>query len=131
MTRLAQLIATEEGFFKTGTVPSTHNNPGDLRHSPHSVHLANAPNGIGIIDSDIDGWYDLDRQLKIYSDRGLNLRQMICGDPAIGFGGYAPSSDGNDSERYLKFVCTGLGFLPNSQGIWGDELVSNALTIMV
>lgn len=101
-TRLAHLIAQEEGFYTPGTIPNRYHNPGDLRHSPHSFHTTEAPNAIGQIDSDADGWTDLDRQLRLYAARGLTLRIMIEDY-------YAPPADGNDSERYLQFVCEGLG----------------------
>jgi hypothetical protein len=51
MTRLAKLIATEEGFFTSGSLPQRNRNPGDLRHSPHPQHPGDA-NAIGVIDSD-------------------------------------------------------------------------------
>ena len=59
MSRLAELIAREEGFGLPGKIPTTHHNPGDLRHSPHSSHDPDAPNAIGEIDNDQDGWNDL------------------------------------------------------------------------
>lgn len=100
MTLLARLIAKEEGFGIPGAIPTTHNNPGDLRHSPHSEHATDSPNSIGQIDSIEDGWEDLERQLRLYADRGLTLRDMI-----INY--YAPEGE-NDSERYLAFICQGL-----------------------
>ena len=99
MTLLARLIAREEGFDTDGTIPRLRNNPGDLRHSPHSEH-PNDPNGIGYIDSPADGWADLERQLQLYAERGLTLAQAIYE--------FAPPSE-NDSEEYLQFVCAGLG----------------------
>jgi hypothetical protein len=101
VTKLAQLIAKEEGYGIPGAIPTTHHNPGDLRHSPHSAHSADAPNAIGQIDSDADGWADLERQLRLYASRGLTLREMI-----IDY--YAPKEE-NNSEAYLAFVCKGLG----------------------
>jgi hypothetical protein len=105
MSRLAQLIAKEEGYGKPGAIPTTHNNPGDLRHSPHSDHDVASPDAIGRIDTPEHGWQDLERQLHLYADRGLTLREMI-----IDY--YAPPGE-NDSERYLKFVCDGLGVDPS------------------
>lgn len=99
MSRLAQLIAQEEGYGIPGTVPTRDNNPGDLRHSPHSFHLGD-PNGIGQIDTPQDGWADLERQLQLYANRNYTLRAAIYA--------FAPPSE-NDSERYLEFVCNGLG----------------------
>lgn len=99
MSRLAHLIAQEEGYGVPGSVPTRDNNPGDLRHSPHSFHKGD-PNGIGQIDTPEDGWADLERQLKLYADRKMTLRAMIYD--------YAPPEE-NHSEEYLRFVCNGLG----------------------
>lgn len=114
MTLLARLIGKEEGFGIPGKIPTTHHNPGDLRHSPHSTHSDGAPNAIGQIDNDADGWSDLERQLKLYASRGLTIREMIVNY-------YAPASE-NDSERYLTDVCNGLHMI-------ADTLVSEALKV--
>lgn len=112
MSKLAQLIAQEEGFYVPGSVPNRDHNPGDLRHSPHSFHTGD-PNAIGQIDDDADGWADLERQLALFADRGLTLEQAIYQ--------FAPPTE-NDSARYLAYVCNGLG-CPSS------TLVSEALQI--
>lgn len=112
MSKLAQLIAKQEGYGIPGAVPTRDNNPGDLRHSPHSDHPGD-PNGIGVIDTPEDGWADLERQLTIYAEHGMTLRAAIYA--------FAPPSE-NDSERYLNFVCDGLGCTP-------DIPVSDALKI--
>lgn len=114
MSRLAELIGKEEGFGIPGAIPTTHNNPGDLRHSPHSIHSPDAPNAIGEIDTPEDGWADLERQLQLYADRGLTLEQMIVNY-------YAPPEE-NNSAAYLKMVCEGLG-------VTSDTLVSDALKV--
>jgi hypothetical protein len=99
MTKLAKLIAQAEGFFKPGSLPQRRRNPGDLRHSPHSSHVGIDPDGIGIIPSAEDGWEDLERQLRIYAERGMTMRQMI----AV----YAPPNE-NNTTGYLERVCKGL-----------------------
>lgn len=121
---LAKLIAKEEGFGVVGALPTRNHNPGDLRHSPHSVHESRSPNAVGQIDTDEHGWEDLERQLRIYAgpqakrrvapDRSLTLREMIVDY-------YAPEGE-NDSENYLAFVCEKL-HLPDS------ALVSDALKV--
>ncbi len=103
VSKLAELIANEEGFGIPGTVPTRDNNPGDLRHSPHSVHNGD-PDAIGQIDTVADGWADLERQLQLYGERGLTLRQAIYE--------FAPPSE-NNSEAYLNYVCQGLGCQPD------------------
>jgi len=98
MTKLAWLIAKEEGFFKPGTLPQRDHNPGDLRHSPHSLHDPGAPDAIGEIDDDADGWADEERQLTIYAQRGLNLEQAIYE--------WAPPTE-NNSAVYLGNILSG------------------------
>jgi hypothetical protein len=112
MSKLAHLIAQEEGFGIPGDIPTTHHNPGDLRHSPHSFHTGDA-NAIGQIDDDADGWADLERQLQLYGERGLTLEEAIYD--------FAPPSE-NDSAQYLAYVCSGLKCDP-------QMLVSDALKI--
>jgi len=99
-TNLAVLIAKEEGFGKPGAVPTRDRNPGDLRHSPHSSHAGEGPNDIGEIDTDADGWADLERQLELYAERGLTLGEAI----AV----LAPPSE-NNTAKYLADMCAGLG----------------------
>jgi hypothetical protein len=110
VTRLAQLIAREEGFGISGTKPTRDHNPGDLEHAPH----VQAWDGkIGIEPDDDQGWADLERQLELYAARGMTLRNVI----AI----YAPPNE-NDSARYLAFIVDGLGMAP-------DDQVADALKI--
>jgi hypothetical protein len=115
MTRLAYLIAQEEGFFRSGTIPAIRHNPGDLRHSPHSQHPGN-PNDIGTIDNDADGWADLERQLLLDAQRGLTLQQAIFE--------WAPASDGNDPTRYLSNVLAGF-----AGAVTAETLLTQVLTI--
>lgn len=113
MSKLARLIAREEGFGIPGAVPTRDNNPGDLRHSPHASHEGEGSNDIGEIDTIQDGWADLERQLQLYAARNMTLRDAIYE--------FAPPAE-NDSERYLNFVCQGLGLSP-------DTSVAEALKI--
>lgn len=99
MSKLARLIAAEEGFGIPGSIPTVDHNPGDLRHSPHSFHTAAAPNAMGQIDDDADGWADLERQLHLYAERGLTLAEAI--------GDYAPAPE-NNTAGYLQYICDGL-----------------------
>ncbi|HUD11443.1 MAG TPA: hypothetical protein VMS08_03460 [Candidatus Saccharimonadia bacterium] len=113
MSKLAELIAQEEGFNVPGSVPNRDNNPGNLRHSSHSFHNPGDPNGIGIIPTSAEGWEDLENQLQLFAARGLTLEQMIYI--------FAPPSE-NNSAAYLAFVANGLGCLPGT-------LVSDCLKI--
>jgi hypothetical protein len=112
MSKLAHLIAKEEGYGIPGSIPTRFNNPGDLRHSPHSFHSGDR-NSIGEIPTIEDGWADLERQLQLYGERGLTLQEAIYE--------FAPPSE-NNSEQYLHYVCQGLGCQP-------DILVTEALKI--
>lgn len=122
MTRLAQLIARMEGFGQPGAIPTTHNNPGDLKHSPHSTHPGD-PNSIGMIDTPEHGWEDLERQLRLYAERNLTLQDLFGGHPPDVAAIYAPSGDRNNPAEYLEFVCDGLALPPETP-------VSVALEIM-
>lgn len=118
MTKLAQLIAKQEGFGKPGAIPTIRHNPGDLRHSPHSSHTGIGPNDIGIIDTDDHGWQDLDRQLRLIAIDypGITLADTIQGQRDSlgnvrpkGYPGWAPASDHNNPEVYINFLAGGLG----------------------
>jgi hypothetical protein len=111
--RIAELIAAEEGYGIPGAIPTTHNNPGDLRHSPHSFHTADAPNAIGQIDNPTDGWNDLVEELDRYVGRGLTVEQSIYD--------WAPPTE-NNSAAYLTYVLNGLGCT-------ADTLLSDAIQI--
>ncbi len=115
MTMFVQLCATEEGWYKWGSVPNRLNNPLDLRHSPHSSHDPGDPDGIGHIDTLVDGWADAERQAKLWAQRGLTLAQAIYE--------LAPP-DENDTEAYLQFVINGFG-----GRVSADSLMSQVLEI--
>ena len=91
-------MANEEGFGRAGKIPTVRHNPGDLRHSPHSQHPGK-PDDVGAIDTDEHGWEDLERQLRLYADRGLTLREAIYT--------FAPAKDGNNPEKYLADIIAG------------------------
>lgn len=114
MTLLARLVANEEGFNVPGSIPSRRHNPGDLRHSPHSSHEGEGANDIGIIDSDKDGWGDLERQLRMDAARGMTLAQFVDT--------YAPPSE-NDTQRYLDYLCRGLNLSSNATVAQALEVV--------
>lgn len=120
MSKLALLIAKEEGYGIPGAIPTLDNNPGDLRHSPHSFHTPSDPNAIGKIDTVANGWADLERQLREFAGEegdhpgvSWTLEQAIYA--------FAPPSE-NNSAAYLSYVCSGLGCPPQT-------LVSDALKI--
>ena len=99
-----------EGFGIPGNIPTLRNNPLDLRHSPHSSHPIDDPNGIGWIDTVIHGWEDGDRQLHLYNQESLNMEEVVkvfLGIPSrenIN----SPNPDNNNGVVYLQFLCDGL-----------------------
>lgn len=101
MSLLAHLIATREGWGKPGAIPTTHFNPGDLRHANGETHAPGDPNGIGWFANLAKGWEGLEEQLQKFAGRDLTLEQAIYT--------FAPPTDHNDTENYLQFVCEGLG----------------------
>ena len=113
MSKLARVMAQEEGYYVAGSVPNRDNNPLDLRHSPNASHAGEGANDIGEIPTPEEGWADAERQLQIYASRQMTLRQMVYT--------LAPPTE-NDSERYLDFVCSSMGMGP-------DTLVSDALAV--
>lgn len=113
---LMRAIGQEEGFGIPGTIPTTHHNPGDLRHSPHSWHSSTAPDAIGQIDSDADGWADMERELELYEGRKFTLRQSIYE--------WAPPTE-NNTAQYLTFILNRLGLSPDQ----ADIPLSQAMTI--
>ena len=114
---LAALIARQEGFGVPGAIPTVRHNPGDLRHSPHSWHPTEDPDGIGYIDNDADGWADLVRQLGLDAARSLSLGELI--------GGWAPAEDGNDPAAYLADLIA--GFAAGGVTVAGCTPVAEAL----
>jgi hypothetical protein len=113
ISKMAQLMASEEGFGIMGAIPTTHNNPGDLMHAPGEMHPIDAPNSIGSFATPQEGWNALQNQLQLFANRGLSVQEAVYT--------YAPPS-ANNSAAYLQFVCKGLGCTP-------DTPVSQALLI--
>lgn len=102
---LAQAFAHREGFGIAGDIPTTHNNPGDLRHAPLAQHAPEDPDGIGYFDTPEEGWDALVRQLGLYADRGFDIKTAI--------GTFAPPSQ-NNTAAYLQFVCSYARCSPNT-----------------
>jgi hypothetical protein len=111
MTKLAEAIAHEEGFYVQGSVPSVNNNPGDLEHAPGEAHPTSSP--IGTFADIASGWAALEAQLQKYAERGMTVEQMVYV--------YAPPSE-NNSAAYLSYVCQYVGCTPAT-------LVSDALQL--
>ena len=112
MTKFVYLCGEMEGFGKPGEIPTVRNNRMDLKHSPHSTHPADDPNGIGHIDTVEHGDEDAERQAALWASRGLTLEQAIQKQT-----GWTPETgdvEGNNTQRYLQFVSKGLGMAPST-----------------
>lgn len=101
MTLFVKLCARYEGFGKPGAVPTRDNNPMDLRHSPHSSHAGEDPDGIGEIDTVADGWADAERQAALWASRGLTIKQAV--EQFL-----APANE-NNPTAYLNFLIVNFG----------------------
>ena len=101
--KLACSIATAEGFFVSNSLPSRMFNPGDLRGAPW-LPKPNLVNGFIQFDSVAQGVAGLVHQLALDIARGQSIQQLIYG--------YAPPSDGNNSENYLLETCRRMGIDP-------------------
>lgn len=112
MSKLAEAIAREEGFFVEGSMPQRQCNPGDLRHAPGETHPGN-PDAVGCFPDAATGWAALERQLGLYASRGMTVQQAIYE--------FAPPSE-NDSAAYLAYVCQYVPCMPS-------DFVSDVLTI--
>jgi hypothetical protein len=115
MSKLADAIAHQEGFYVSGSLPQRCNNPGDLRHGPGEFHPDNQPDAVGSFPDEASGWAALERQLNLDASRGWNLGRLIYT--------YAPPEE-NNSAAYLSFVIKFLG-----EPATPDMLVSDALQL--
>jgi hypothetical protein len=116
---IANAIATAEGFFVAGALPSRHNNPGDLRAAPWLVHPVVA-NGFWTATSVAQGVSGLLHQIALDIARGQNLQQLITS--------WAPPSDGNNTDNYINETLRRL----KAQGFDIDSTVplQNYLTVV-
>lgn len=112
MTRMFQLMAQLEGYGEPGKIPTVRNNPLDLKHSPHSSHEGIGPDDIGIIDTPEHGEEDGERQLQLWAERGLTIREAI--QEQTGWTSKTGDVEGNNTQEYLDFVCNGIGLSPDT-----------------
>jgi hypothetical protein len=90
---IANAIASAEGFFVNGALPSRNNNPGDLRAAPWLQHPVVA-GGFWTAPSVGAGCAGLLHQIALDIARGQSLQQLIYS--------WAPPSDGNNTANYLS-----------------------------
>jgi hypothetical protein len=101
---IAQAIATEEGFYKSGSIAQRNHNPGNLR----SWGAAPIVDGYAVAPDDATGWSWLYSQVNTNIGRGLTLNEFFAGKPGV-YPGYAPSTDANRPYAYAAFVAAQVG----------------------
>jgi len=111
---LACAIACQEGWFVPGTVPVTHNNPGDLKYAGQRGATGNT-GAIASFASVPLGITALFRQIWLQASMGQTVRQIIEA--------WAPVTE-NDTEKYVENVLAWTG-LP------GDVVVLELLPPLV
>jgi hypothetical protein len=99
---LACAIATQEGFFVTGTTPAVRHNPGDLRYASQLNATTPGWDGTGTppiatFPNDAMGITALCRQLYLQVAQGQTVRQLISQ--------WAPPNE-NDTSAYLQNILT-------------------------
>lgn len=114
-----QAIARMEGFgAKPDNIPTSHNNPGDIRAGqwanahgavpaapdPRWKGANRAPSPYAVFPSPSAGWLAL-RQLLAAAYAGMSVQEAI--------GKYAPATE-NDTEQYVDLVCAWTGLQPDT-----------------
>lgn len=117
--RLSWAITEVEGWYspletKTpgGSRSYRNHNPGNLRGSPFAVGILE---GYAVFRTDYDGFaalqWDIRQKARGNSSTGLNGESTLADFVRV----WAPSSDGNKPEAYLKALCTFSGFSPSTR----------------
>ena len=109
--KLASAIATAEGFFAAGTPPERNNNPGDLRAAPWIDHPV-IEKGFWVASSRAAGIAGLYHQIALDVARGVSLRQLVYK--------WAPPTDGNNTENYLKETGRRTGITNFDVPLWNE-----------
>ena len=96
---IAQAIAKFEGFGDPGKIPTTHNNPGDIREWGHQPIVK----GYVQFSTVEEGWTALRHQVEKNVARGLTFLEFFAGKPGV-YAGFSPGADGNHPRAYAQFV---------------------------
>lgn len=118
---LSNAIAFAEGFGKPGAVPTTSNNPGDLKLG--DLGSGTMPGGITIFPTPQAGWTALDKQVQLMTGGGS---QVYTPDQTISQAGQTYS--GGD-PAWAANVGKYLGVDPNSTSLQGANGVSQNFPI--
>lgn len=103
--KLANQIATIEGYKKTGTLADRNNNPGNLRFVGQSGAVK-GDRGFAKFKTKEEGFQALIKQIRLDAGRSLTLKQFIYK--------YAPPQE-NNTDAYLRSVSRTLGVSPNTK----------------
>lgn len=103
--KLANAIATYEGYKKTGTLADRQRNPGNLRFAGQK-NAVKGEKGFAKFKTHQDGFNALIAQIKLDANRNLTLRQFIYK--------YAPPKE-NNTAAYLRSVSKTLGISPDTK----------------
>jgi len=103
--RIANFIATLEGYKKKGSLADRQNNPGNLRYVGQ-IGAVRGERGFAKFKKPSAGFQALIKQLRLDASRNLTLRQFVYK--------YAPPSS-NNSASYLSSIARGLGVDPNTK----------------
>lgn len=104
-SKLANHIATLEGYKKTGTLADRQRNPGNLRFAGQK-NAVRGEKGFAKFKTHQDGFNALIAQIKLDASRNLTLRQFIYK--------YAPPKE-NNTAAYLRSVSKSLGISPETK----------------
>ena len=122
LTKLANAIATQEGFFtleEKPNRPQRNNNPGDLRDACNGTEwigqIGVDDGGFCIFATIEDGWRALQRDLTNHAAKWpwQSLASFIGGEH--GWPGYAPASDSNEATGYAEAIADALGVTPQTR----------------
>ncbi len=120
ITKIAQSVATMEGYWVGGSLAHKNNNPGNIRQWDKTP----SNKGFARFATAEAGWKALYTQIEnnifgrgkrdpfpLRAINGLSLREFFGGqrdDKGVvlvgGYPGYAPAADHNDPDHYAKFV---------------------------
>lgn len=107
VSKFAEAIAIEEGFYVVGSVAQRNNNPGNLR-SWGAYPIVDGYAKFPTVDH---GWISLRRQIRRNIARGLTTYEFFAGKPGV-YAGYSPAEDSNRPKEYAEFVASKMGIDP-------------------
>jgi|SRR5271166_7027980 len=108
--KIACAIAAQEGFFKPGTIAQRQNNPGNLRGASWSGPVVPMQGGFWLPTSIQQGQAGEMHLIALRIAEGHTLTQLI--------NIWAPASDGNEPEAYIKDVMAWTGIPDANVQLW-------------